>query len=272
MAPYYIFMDIDGTLVDDNQQASPATINTIDLLHQQGHRLFIATGRMLASASLIANQISPYLEIVASNGAVVKTSSGVEKKLLGAAALHDIYQVGQATNLSAFLFTTQRVFYTKNLPSYFTQDTQNRVTGTGQQRFVHIDSAEALVKHRKSIVNGILISDNAPKELKHARAALTSLGTLSTSSSAPNNIELMPYQTDKATAIRRICEENQHSLDRTMAFGDGLNDLAMLQAVNVGVAMGNAATTVKNAVPYLTHDNSHDGVATFLNHYFGGQQ
>ena len=46
-----------------------------------------------------------------------------------------------------------------------------------------------------------------------------------------------------------------------MAFGDGLNDLTMLQTAAVGVAMGNAAPRVKKLTNYITDTNDNDGVA-----------
>ncbi len=45
---------------------------------------------------------------------------------------------------------------------------------------------------------------------------------------------------DKSTAIRDFCLTQGISAERTMAFGDNGNDVTMLRAAGVGVAMGNA--------------------------------
>ncbi|WP_276326351.1 Cof-type HAD-IIB family hydrolase [Boudabousia liubingyangii] len=54
-----------------------------------------------------------------------------------------------------------------------------------------------------------------------------------------------------------------------MAFGDAENDLEMIAAATVGVAMANACPAVKEVANYQTLDNNQSGVAVFLNQWFG---
>ena len=55
-------------------------------------------------------------------------------------------------------------------------------------------------------------------------------------------------------------------LDEVYAFGDGLNDIEMLQAVGHGVAMGNASQIVKKQGDYVTRDVGDEGI------YYGLKQ
>ena len=48
--------------------------------------------------------------------------------------------------------------------------------------------------------------------------------------------------------------------EEVMAFGDGGNDIEMIEYAGIGVAMGNAVPQVKSAADYITADNDHDGV------------
>ena len=57
------------------------------------------------------------------------------------------------------------------------------------------------------------------------------------------------------------------SLEETMAFGDGENDMDMLKFVQVGVAMGNADEAVKTSADYVTAHIDEDGVAKALHHF-----
>ena len=52
-----------------------------------------------------------------------------------------------------------------------------------------------------------------------------------------------------------------------MAFGDGGNDITMLQHVAVGVAMGNANPEVKEIADYITDDVDSDGIWNALKHF-----
>ena len=54
------------------------------------------------------------------------------------------------------------------------------------------------------------------------------------------------------------------TMAQTIAFGDGGNDVNMLQMAGVGVAMGNASDAVKAFAGHATLSNEEDGVADFL--------
>ena len=54
------------------------------------------------------------------------------------------------------------------------------------------------------------------------------------------------------------------TMEEAIAFGDGTNDLTMLRAAGLGVAMGNAAPEVKAAADMVTDDNEHSGVAKVI--------
>ena len=51
---------------------------------------------------------------------------------------------------------------------------------------------------------------------------------------------------------------------QVIAFGDAENDIPMLQAAGMGVAMGNAAQKVKEAADFVTRSNNDDGIAYAL--------
>ena len=56
-------------------------------------------------------------------------------------------------------------------------------------------------------------------------------------------------------------------MEETMACGDGTNDLSMIQAAGIGVAMENAMDAVKEQADYITLSNEHDGVAAAIRRF-----
>jgi hydroxymethylpyrimidine pyrophosphatase-like HAD family hydrolase len=56
-------------------------------------------------------------------------------------------------------------------------------------------------------------------------------------------------------------------LENCMAFGDGSNDLTMIQAAGLGVAMANACDEVRAAADYVTTSNDEAGVAAALQRF-----
>ena len=57
-----------------------------------------------------------------------------------------------------------------------------------------------------------------------------------------------------------------------IAVGDSYNDISMIEAAGLGVAMGNAVEAVKQAADYETDDNEHDGVARVVEKFFLNQE
>ncbi len=101
---------------------------------------------------------------------------------------------------------------------------------------------------------------------------MNALPDVDASSSNIDNIEITAHGVNKATAIMRVCRELNQPLARTMAFGDGSNDLEMLKTVHYGIAMGNANDQVKAATKFHTVDLAHDGVAVALDKFLGSQE
>jgi 5-amino-6-(5-phospho-D-ribitylamino)uracil phosphatase len=65
----------------------------------------------------------------------------------------------------------------------------------------------------------------------------------------------------KKTALEALLKHLDISADQVMSIGDGLNDLPIITAAGLGIAMGNAIPEVKAVAQYITDDVDHDGVA-----------
>lgn len=80
-------------------------------------------------------------------------------------------------------------------------------------------------------------------------------------SSTWNNLEFNINTAHKGNSLKRFAEHLGLTLDNCMAFGDGLNDLTMIEAAGIGVAMANAHPRVMEAANHVTASNDEDGVA-----------
>lgn len=268
MDKHLIFMDIDGTLVDRDQKISAKTRTVITELQEQGHQFYVATGRKYSSAFEMAQKLNAETKVVASNGSIYSVNNTLHKKQLSREALAAIYKTVAQQNLPMFFFGEHTVFYTEALPDYLHKGDQSRVSNNDEEDFLFIDSIDKLLAMSTRIVNGIIIADDRQDELSKVKAALVERDLLSLSSSHPNNIELIPKGVNKATAIQEIQKELAIPKEQIISFGDGMNDMEMLQASGVSVAMGNAVEELKEQAKYITDTNTEDGIANFLLNYF----
>ncbi|MBR2734060.1 MAG: HAD hydrolase family protein, partial [Selenomonadaceae bacterium] len=83
-----------------------------------------------------------------------------------------------------------------------------------------------------------------------------------------NNLEASPRGITKASGLEELCKFLGIDIAETVAIGDGHNDVEILQAAGVGVAMGNARDDIKQLADFVTADNDHDGVAVAIEKFF----
>lgn len=87
---------------------------------------------------------------------------------------------------------------------------------------------------------------------------------LSVTSSVSNNIEINAKDANKGSALLFLCELLGIDPSESMTFGDGLNDVTMLEQAGTGVAMANAPDEVKQVADYVTTANVEAGIAHAL--------
>ena len=90
---------------------------------------------------------------------------------------------------------------------------------------------------------------------------------LAVSSSIYNNIEMNIQSATKGEALRFLCRHLGIDVRDTMAFGDKSNDLPMLRAAGLGVAMANADEELLAEADYITDTNDRSGVARALERF-----
>ncbi len=84
----------------------------------------------------------------------------------------------------------------------------------------------------------------------------------------PEMLEAMHLETNKARAVDWVMRQLGISKECVLAFGDGLNDLEMMQSVGLSVCMGNGEAELRKVCKYVTDSNNECGVASFLEQVF----
>lgn len=87
-----------------------------------------------------------------------------------------------------------------------------------------------------------------------------------------HSMEVTKSGVSKGRALHWLAEELGIPIAETMACGDTENDMEILKAAGIGVAMGNAAEHVKAVADYVTKTNEEDGVAYAIRHFLGMEE
>ena len=83
----------------------------------------------------------------------------------------------------------------------------------------------------------------------------------------PGGVDLIAKGGGKSSAILRLLDKMGILPEETIAFGDGENDMGMLELAGIGVAMGNAEEQVRKIADYVTSDIDEDGLEKALKHF-----
>ena len=80
-------------------------------------------------------------------------------------------------------------------------------------------------------------------------------------------VDIISRNGGKVTGIKQYLKENHISAQESMAFGDGENDMEMLEFAGVGIAMGNAEDMVKKSADYVTDSVDNRGIENALRYF-----
>jgi len=254
---WLIAVDLDGTLFHTDHQVSARTIETLHAVVARGHRIVVATGRGLHSAMPRLQRLPPGTRLVCSNGAYeVDRQDGL---------------ITWATPMAATTSSVVRQRVLDHLPTAsFGWET---VHGLGYEVAFEREAGGAHTleqggRHAPPGESDVLklfvkTPERRGGDLARTLQALLE-DTVEVSASSVPFVEVMAAGATKGAALARIAADLGIEPSRTMAFGDGQNDVSMLRWAEEAVAMGNAVPELKDIADAYAPSHADDGVARFL--------
>lgn len=271
MKPYIIFSDLDGTLTNTSGDISEQTKSTIKNVLDQGHTFYICTGRMIQSALEVAQSIDSRIGVIGSNGGVIKQDNNLVMNEMTEDTIYPLIDMSFKYNVPLLLFGLDTIIYTLNPPKFFTDDAAKRTSSSNRSHVLELSSVnypEILDKTR--IANAIFITEDLDLQAI-IRETLIKTDHYQISSSNFNNIEVTPKETSKGLAIKKVVKLLDFDMSRTVAFGDGNNDIEMLKVAHHGVAMGNATEELKSVAGYFADHTDNQGFSTYLTKFLNSK-
>lgn len=265
-----IALDLDGTALNPRGVVSPAVRQAIAWARARGCHVVVSTGRICGEAAEFAQQMGADDPMVTSGGATlssVRTGACTMRISMPWEPAVRAAAVVERVGMTSMIYAGERLLITPYDELYFSRYKTNEGFLISKQ--VERSVAEYIADHHLS-VDKIFCRSKDPILLNLARRRIRQIPGVRVMSSADDNIEIISPLADKGSALAVLCRELGTSLDRCIAMGDSENDLEMLQAVGMPVAMGNATDEVKRLAKYVTATNAQDGVAQAIYHLLGG--
>lgn len=249
-----IFFDVDGTLFSHQLNDVPAsTERSLQKLRARGIKTVVVTGRSMIEFSQLPVNRLPFDSYLTLNGDLLMDS---EKKVYAGISIDP-----NEMEVLAEIFKEKKIPFiligeNKRYINYVNDtvvETQKETAGTipevGKYHGEKIYQILAFVaEHQKEVLNEILED-----------CSITSWNE--------TGIDIIPREGGKASGIQKYLENGGLTREETMSFGDGENDISMLEFAGIGVAMGNASDEVKAHADYVTDSVDNDGIEKALRHF-----
>ena len=258
-----IAMDLDGTLNNDQKIITEKTKAALMAAQKRGIRLALASARpspgLFKERDILRLQDYNGILMSYNGGRIVDAATG---KVLFETSM-DLAQTKQVLRRLEALPVTPILddgvqFYVADKNGYKVdyECKNNNMTCTEVGKLADFLSF-APVKILMSV---------QPEELAEVQKQIADFlpETLTVVQTAAFYLEVIPKVINKGQGIRDICAVLGIDPSEVISFGDAANDIPMLREAGMGVAMGNAAETVKAAANMVTLSNNEDGIAAAL--------
>lgn len=242
-----VFFDIDGTLVNyEDGRMQESTRNAIQQLKNKGIHIVAATGRPLSMC-----QDLRYVGIetfITANGAYVKHQDRIIHKIPVAKEVVQVVKAFADENKQSLSFFTETL-------------SMNKVQEEGTLKAMK----ETLSLREFPVINEDIVTQEVylmclygdeDIEKKYASA----FPHLLFKRWHPYITNILQHDVSKSIAVQAVLDYFNLSSEEALAFGDGDNDIDMLEKVGFGIAMGNGSEAIKNAAKYVTKKSTANGI------------
>ncbi len=268
MAIKLICSDIDGTLLNKERQLSPRTITAIK---QNANIPFILISSRMPKAMLhLQKELGiTHLPMIAYNGGLVINNGNVlHSTEININITKQISEFCENTKTHVSLYHNDEWFVPEL--DYWAKREQNNTKVNPHVAPIN-QTISKWTKEQKGAHKIMCMGDE-----KHIDSLSKFLKTEFPNNvigyrSKPTYLEISHKDISKKTAIAFLLKQHYNKLDfnNILAFGDNYNDIDMLNAVGIGVAVANAKEEVLAVAKQTTASNKEDGVAIFMEEYFG---
>lgn len=248
-----IATDIDGTIYSAAKGFSPKVRECIKKLTENGVKVVLVTGRMHSSAIHVAKELGLETPVISYQGGLVKdiNNKTLYQENLPSDYAKSIIKWANANNIHINLYINDKL--------YVEQDNDIIKTYTCD-KFIdyNVCPFEDLEINN---VNKILAIDytNAERVTDWVNELKSKYPELFIVKSTPYFCEIGSSKAKKSCGVEHLCKLWGLKKDEVLTIGDQNNDIDLVQAGGIGVAMGNATDELKCCADYITDTVENDG-------------
>lgn len=264
-----LFLDLDGTLLNDEKEITPGNRAAIEAALKAGHQVVITTGRPLVSATEQARRLGltgPGCYLIAFNGGLIYdlgTNQTIFQQTIPLELVEPVFDQARQRGLHIQTYDDRQVLVEPTC--------DNQVVRRYCSLILMEHATLPHISHLAQPPAKMLVIDyhnKAPLE-KFCQWVLDQYSQqLDAFFSCEQYLEIIPRGLSKGNALVQLAHLLNIPLENTVAVGDAANDLSMLRSAGIGVAMRNGTDEAKAVADVVTtRDNNHDAIAEVIEKY-----
>jgi Cof subfamily protein (haloacid dehalogenase superfamily) len=269
-----LLLDLDGTLLDKSSQIRPRNLAALQTLVERGVQVMIATGRSTVAAMQVIDELSLRTPVLVFNGAALYCTQErklLEERILSNTVMARAMEFGAERELLTVVQQAQRKFAVAPR----THDEERALEFFHGMEVVERDQLPTEYVIRVIYYSAQHVSSKELREDVQQRLAaplfLTDfpLNLLVSHRDSPLSVvDVHPPSKGKAEGLRYLQEKLGIDPQRVVAIGDASNDVDMLRAAGLGVAMGGSSPQVQACADRVIGDHDSDAIADLLEELF----
>lgn len=263
-----IAFDMDGTLLDSKKQVRPDSLEAIHEAVEAGKVISLSTGRCLPELRAFDEILKDVAYYICMSGALVYSHKD-KKEIVATAIPEDLVQVlldvRADQDVMIHLLSWESVMEkdkVDNIKEYHMAPYK----ASYEECCILVDDLRAWYKENPCPVFKLNFYCRDLEQRAVIEDRLKDL-ELEFAYSEETNLECSPVGVSKAEGLRRLCSHLNLNVENSIAVGDGDNDLAILKAAGLSVAMANAADHIKEISDTVTASCDEDGCARVIREY-----
>lgn len=261
-----IALDLDGTLLNNSKELTARNYAALERAAAEGIWIVPTTGRFYGAMPEAIRNLPFVRYVITINGAeVVDTQTG---NVLSRACIpwQQALEIMRALDDMPVIydcFMGNAAYMSEALKAKI----DDTITDIHYLKMLHelrqsVPELKAYLAQRQQDVQKIQFFTKYPDfRLRMLSELQGRWENVCVSTSVVNNVEFNNTHANKGEALLALAQHLGIAREGVMGFGDGLNDLSMIEMAGVGVAMANACTELKEAADYVTTSCDEDGVA-----------
>lgn len=258
-----IAVDMDGTLLNDNKLVSDYNLNMINRAVEAGVKFVIASGRVPSGLKFYEATVANNQPMICCNGAIILDHKNeiIYSNPMSKGSLLKIIDILREEKDTYYHFYDEGIIYTEQFG--YAAEKFYKFNRTIDKKFrveirIIVDSKE-FIKNTKCDISKIVVIDDDIEYLKSLRKKIDKILEVETTKSDMNNIEIMTKGTSKGNGLRLLAQHYGISVEECIAIGNDENDISMIEAAGLGVAVYNARDSIKKYANYVTEKDNNNG-------------